>query len=155
MRTVHPVQSRRWLVAVPEGARFIGVDAGAETIKLIELQRNGTELSVTRWEIVEHGKKPGPALVEALQRWNWDSATGAAVCGRFAGQINLPPVPLKHAQVCGYRFLFGDEPATLVSIGSHSFSVLAMRPLDVRASSPTAVAPGRAKNNSGASCGNR
>ena len=118
MRTVH---------SVSDGARFVGVDAGAETIKLIELQRGGTELRVTRREIVEHGKKPGPALVETLRRWNWGSVTGAAASGRFASQINLPPVPLKQAQLRGYRFLFGDGPATLVNIGGHGFSVLDIR----------------------------
>ena len=73
----------------PDMAQFIGVDAGAETLKLIELQRCGTELRVTRKAIVEHGKKPGPVLVEALRRWDWRLVTGAAVSGRFASQFNL------------------------------------------------------------------
>jgi activator of 2-hydroxyglutaryl-CoA dehydratase len=111
----------------PDTAHFIGVDAGAETIKLIELERCRTELCITRQAIVEHGKKPGPVLVEALRGWDWHSVTGAAVSGRFASQINLPPVPVKQAQLRGYQFLYGDEPATLVNIGSHGFTVLEMR----------------------------
>jgi predicted CoA-substrate-specific enzyme activase len=108
-------------------SRFIGIDAGAETVKLVELVRDEDGLRVGRREIFEHGKKPGPALLDALQRWNWDLASGAAVSGRFASQVKLPRIPTKQAQLRGYRFLFGDEPATVVNIGSHGFSVLELR----------------------------
>jgi activator of 2-hydroxyglutaryl-CoA dehydratase/predicted nucleotide-binding protein (sugar kinase/HSP70/actin superfamily) len=109
------------------GTRFIGIDAGAETIKLIEVQRNEDGLRVSRREIVEHGQQPGPALVAALLCWDWDAADGAAVSGRFAGQIKLSRVPTKQALLRGYLFSFGDEPATIVNIGSHGFSVLELR----------------------------
>ena len=111
----------------PACARFIGIDAGAETIKLIEVQRNEDGLRVSRREIVEHGQQPGPALVAALRRWDWTTADGAAVSGRFAGQVKLPRIPAKQALLRGYRFSFGDEPATVVNIGSHGFSVLELR----------------------------
>lgn len=110
-----------------DGTRFIGVDAGAETIKLIELLRCGTALRVGRHEILEHGKKPGLALVAALRRWDWSTADGASASGRFASQLDLPRVPVKQALLRGYRFLFGEEPATIVNIGSHGFSVLELR----------------------------
>lgn len=127
MNTGGSTQSGRGEAQAPHGGRFIGVDAGAETIKLIEVRREGTALRVTRRAIVEHGKKPGPALVEALRPWDWESVAGAAVSGRFASQIQLPAVPVKQAQLRGYRFQFGEEPATLVNIGSHGFTVLEMR----------------------------
>ena len=111
----------------PAGVRFIGIDAGAETIKLIELRRDGDGLRVSRREILQHGKRPGSVLVEALRRWDWDTADGAAVSGRFAGQLKLPRVPTQQAMLRGYRFSFGDEPATIVNIGSHGFSVLELR----------------------------
>ena len=113
--------------AASASARFIGIDAGAETIKLVELRRAGDGLRVSRHEILEHGKNPGPALLEALRRWDWGTADGAAVSGRFAGQTGLPRVPTKQALLRGYRFSFGDEPATIVNIGSHGFSVLELR----------------------------
>jgi activator of 2-hydroxyglutaryl-CoA dehydratase/predicted nucleotide-binding protein (sugar kinase/HSP70/actin superfamily) len=104
------------------------LDVGAETIKLVELhQANGT-LCLARRELVEHGKKPGQRLREALADWNWPDIRGAAVTGRFSTQVNLPGIPIKQALLRGYRFLFGDEPATLVNIGSHGFSVLELRP---------------------------
>jgi activator of 2-hydroxyglutaryl-CoA dehydratase/predicted nucleotide-binding protein (sugar kinase/HSP70/actin superfamily) len=106
---------------------FVGIDVGAETIKLVELQRHEEGLRIRRTEILEHGKNPGPVLREALRRWDWSGVDGAAVSGRFSPQINLPRIPTKQAQWRGYRFLFGDEPATLVNIGSHGFTVLEVR----------------------------
>jgi hypothetical protein len=113
--------------ASSSGARFLGIDLGAETVKLIELFRDGHGLRAGRHEILEHGKKPGPALREALERWDWPQAAGAAITGRFASQVNLRRIPTKAAQVRGYRFLFGDEPATIINLGSHGFSVLEWR----------------------------
>ena len=107
--------------------RFVGIDVGAETIKLVELQRDEDGLRLGRFEIVEHGKNPGPVLRETLRRWDWPGVEGAAVSGRFSSQINLPRIPTKQAQLRGYQFLFGDEPATLVNIGSHGFTVLELR----------------------------
>lgn len=111
----------------PDAARFLGLDVGAETVKLLEVWRDGERLRVGRCEILEHGKKPGPVLLEALRRWDWSDADGAAVTGRFSAQLNLPRVPAKQAQLRGYHFVFGDEPATIVSIGSHGFTVLEVR----------------------------
>src|ERR1019366_2580278 len=107
--------------------RFLGLDVGAETVKFLELVSEGGNLHVGHREIFEHGKKPGRILRESLARWNWSIADGAAVTGRFSAQINLPRAPAKQAMLRGYRFLFGEEPATLVNIGSHGFSVLELR----------------------------
>jgi predicted CoA-substrate-specific enzyme activase len=108
-------------------SRFIGIDVGAETIKLLELLQEHDGLKVARREIIGHGKKPGPVLVEALRRWDWERVDGAAVTGRFAGQFRLSRIPTKQAQLRGYRFFFGEEAATIVDIGSHGFSVLELR----------------------------
>jgi activator of 2-hydroxyglutaryl-CoA dehydratase/predicted nucleotide-binding protein (sugar kinase/HSP70/actin superfamily) len=110
-----------------EAVRFIGIDIGAETVKLVELIGQAEELRLGRRELLEHGKKPGAALLRMLKEWDWHTATGAAICGRFAAQISLPQIPVKQAQLRGYRFLCGDEPATIVNIGSHGFSVLEVR----------------------------
>jgi len=109
------------------GGRFIGIDAGAETLKFVELVREGENLRVSRRQIREHGKKPGALLLESLREWDWASAAAAVITGRFATQVRLPRVPTKQAQIRAYRFLFGQEPATIVNIGSHGFSVLEIR----------------------------
>jgi hypothetical protein len=57
--------------------------------------------------------------------------TGAAVTGRLSRQVALLRVPPKQAQHLGYRLLSGDmNPVTIVSIGSHGFSVLELRGAD-------------------------
>ncbi len=112
---------------VPPAPRYIGIDAGAETIKIVEILKAGPILKVSRREVMEHGKKPGATLQELLTRWDWSTAAGAAITGRFASQVRLPQVPGKQAQIRGFRFLSDNEPATIVNIGSHGFSVLEMR----------------------------
>ncbi|MBI3853806.1 MAG: CoA activase [Verrucomicrobia bacterium] len=107
--------------------RFIGLDAGAETLKLVELHQTPQGFKVVRRRVIEHGKRPGPVLVEELKSWDWPSVKGAAVSGRFAQQFRLPQVPVKQAQLRGFRFNRGDCPATIISIGSHGFSVLELR----------------------------
>ena len=112
--------------------RFIGIDVGAETLKLVELERRGGELLWTRRELIEHKKEPGPAVLSALARWGWDEVAGAAVSGRLGRLLDLPRVPIKRAQAEGFRFRHAGaadaaSPATIVSIGSHGFSVLELR----------------------------
>lgn len=107
--------------------RYLGIDAGVETLKVVELLRDEGGLHIGRRGILEHGKKPGTVLWVALRRWNWEQVNGAAVTGRFASQFNLSPIPTKQAQLRGYQFFFGHEPATIVNIGSHGFSVLEVR----------------------------
>ena len=117
--------------AGPVGQRFLGLDVGAETIKLAELVRTPEGFRWTRRRIVEHGKEPGLVLKQLLREWDWETVTGAAASGRFSKQVALPRVPAKQAQARAFRFLGDDQPATLVSIGSHGFSVLELRPHDL------------------------
>ena len=110
-----------------EGSRFIGIDVGAETLKVVELLHSESGWRIGRREIIEHGKKPAPALLDVLNRMDWQTASKAAVTGRFAPQITLPRIPTKQAQLRGCRLLFGDSPVTVINIGSHGFSVLEVR----------------------------
>ncbi len=112
---------------VANGLRYLGIDLGAETLKVAEVTREGGELRWTRRRILEHGKEPAAALRQTLAEWDWDSVAGAAVSGRFSKQAALPRVPAKQAQARAFRFLHGSGPATVVSIGSHGFSVLELR----------------------------
>jgi len=109
--------------------RYIGIDVGAETVKVVELlQAEGGQLAVGRKILVEHHKDPGSAVIEALQDLDWPSVDGAAGTGRLARLLNLEKVPVKGAQMAGLERLFpGSGPTTLVSIGSHGFSVLEIR----------------------------
>ncbi|HSB21315.1 MAG TPA: BadF/BadG/BcrA/BcrD ATPase family protein [Anaeromyxobacteraceae bacterium] len=108
-------------------ARYIGIDVGAETIKVVELAGEGGPLRWTRRACADHHKDPGGALLALLAGWDWERVDGAAVSGRLGRLVALLRVPAKQAQAAGARFLFGDGPATVVSIGSHGFSVLELR----------------------------
>ncbi len=112
----------------PGPDRFLGIDIGAETIKVLELVKDTSGLRVARRRLVEHGKNPGPILLALAHEWDWGAVQSAAVSGRLGRQVNLLRVPVKQAQARGYHFLFGQQPATVVSIGSHGFSVLELRP---------------------------
>ncbi len=104
--------------------RYLGIDIGAETIKVVELVRDDGKLAWARRTIADHHKNPAPVLRGILREWEWEGIRGAAVTGRLSRQVTLPRVPAKQAQTVAYRFLRGDGPATIVSIGSHGFSVL-------------------------------
>ncbi|HSM92359.1 MAG TPA: BadF/BadG/BcrA/BcrD ATPase family protein [Anaeromyxobacteraceae bacterium] len=107
-------------------ARYVGIDIGAETLKLVEAVREGTggALSIVRRQAVDHGKEPAARLVELLRAWDWDGVEAAAVTGRLGRIAALPRLPVKQALAAGHRHLFGPVPATVVSIGSRGFSVL-------------------------------
>ncbi|MBI4818003.1 MAG: CoA activase [Deltaproteobacteria bacterium] len=107
--------------------RYVGVDVGAETVKIVELLREGPKLSVGRRFASEHRKEPGPLIQRVWKDWDLGSAVSAAVCGRLGRQLALERVPVKQAQAAGYRFLRGKSPGTIVSIGCHGFSVLELR----------------------------
>jgi predicted CoA-substrate-specific enzyme activase len=107
--------------------RYVGIDVGSETLKAAELVLEGGEFRIGRHEFIEHAKDPGAALVRLLQNWDWESVRGAAVCGRLGRQVNLAHIPAKQAMARGYRFLCHGESGTVVSLGSHGFSVLELR----------------------------
>ena len=110
--------------------RFIGIDVGAETVKLAELVREGGGLRCTRVQLEEHEKDPARVLPALLEAWGYPAAAGVAVCGRLARIFALPRVPEKLARAAGFRLLCDELPVTLVSIGSHGFSVLELREHD-------------------------
>jgi predicted CoA-substrate-specific enzyme activase len=107
--------------------RFVGIDVGAEAIKLAEVAREGEGLRLIRHALVPHGKEPGPRLLDLLRVWDWDSVSGAVATGRLGRQLAVERIPTKQALLYGFRFLYGEEPATVVNIGSRGFSVLEIR----------------------------
>lgn len=111
----------------PRVGRFLGIDVGAETIKIVEVACDDGGPQWRRRFLVEHHKDPQGCLTRHLTAFGWDDVTGAAVTGRLARLVNLPAVPVKRAQGAGCRFLLGNEPVSIVSIGGHGFSVQELR----------------------------
>ena len=104
--------------------RFLGVDIGAETLKLVELQRKGGRIHIRRTCRVDHGKDPQSAFGRLYREWGGETLDGAASTGRLSKQFALARVPIQQAQSRAFHFFHPDAAGTLVSIGSHGFSVL-------------------------------
>jgi predicted CoA-substrate-specific enzyme activase len=107
--------------------RYVGIDVGAEAIKVVELAGEPAALRWTRRAEVEHRGQPTVALAGLLAGFDWAGVAGAAVTGRLGSQVALPRVPQKQAQSAGAGYLVGDVPITVVSIGAHGCSVLERR----------------------------
>ena len=104
--------------------RFLGVDIGAETLKLVELQRKGGRFHIQRTCRVDHGKDPQSAFDRVYREWDGETLDGAASTGCLSKQFALTHVPIQQAQSRAFHFFHPDAAGTLVSVGSHGFSVL-------------------------------
>jgi len=108
-------------------ARFLGIDVGAETLRIVELVRELGELRCVRRQAVEHGKRPAAALEQTLRQWGGAPPAGVGATGRLARLMLAHQVPTQQALARGYRFFMPERPATVVSIGSRGFCALEMR----------------------------
>jgi predicted CoA-substrate-specific enzyme activase len=105
--------------------RFLGIDIGAETVKVAELIRRDARLEQGRRMVVDHGKEPQAAALQMLAELDWPSVHSAAATGRLSGVLRLHKVPIQAAQAAALAFRMPDHgPLMLVSIGSRGFSVL-------------------------------
>ncbi|HEX9243513.1 MAG TPA: acyl-CoA dehydratase activase-related protein [Anaeromyxobacter sp.] len=105
--------------------RYIGLDAGAETVKVVELAGEPGRLAWTRRARLDHQKDPAAALRGLLEGWGFAGADGASATGRLGRALALERIPGKQARVAGHRFLHGDgHAAAVIDIGAHGFSVL-------------------------------
>jgi predicted CoA-substrate-specific enzyme activase len=108
--------------------RFVGIDVGAETVKVVEVAGVAGELRWTRRARLDHHKEPEPVLRELLTSWGWDDVAAACATGRLGRQLTLSRVPGKQARLAGFRHLFGRERSVIVDVGAHGFSVLVTGP---------------------------
>ena len=117
------------MTAYPNGAlqRFLGIDAGAESLKLVELSKMDGQWRIVRRSRIDHRKEPQPLLQRLYSEWGGATMAGAALTGRLGRQFGFSRVPLQQAQSRAFRFYFPNTTGTLVSVGSHGFSVLEMR----------------------------
>jgi len=108
--------------------RFVGIDLGAETLKVVELIAGSGGLRIGRRRLVDHCKQPARAVREVLAELDWEGVTSAAATGRASRMLELGRVPPKAALARGVGHAFPQlDTVTVVSIGSHGFSVLELR----------------------------
>ncbi len=109
--------------------RYIGLDVGAETVKVVELAGAPGRLAWTRRARLDHQKDPPAALRGVLHEWGWDSAAAACATGRLGRSLAVERIPGKQARIAGHHFLHGNgKRAAVIDIGAHGFSVLALEP---------------------------
>ncbi|MCC6555646.1 MAG: CoA activase [Polyangiaceae bacterium] len=102
---------------------YLGIDLGAETIKLVALQERGGEMVITERLRVPHHEQPRVAVRALLDRQS--GALGLAAPGRLQRLLDVPAVPTKAALRRGARAVHPELRAvTVISVGAHGFSVL-------------------------------
>ncbi len=105
--------------------RIVGLDIGAETCKLVELNHTSDGYQWVRKALQLHHKQPLKVAMEMLQSIDFNQVSFAAVTGRGSRGLALERIPLKAAASRGMTFLYPKlEQATLISIGSHGFYLL-------------------------------
>ncbi|MDR4499129.1 MAG: acyl-CoA dehydratase activase-related protein [Candidatus Scalindua sp.] len=108
--------------------RYLGIDLGAETIKFILLERQNGQLVITYDSIITHDKNPIHAFKKGISTLDWESLTSVVTTGRISRVLNVERVPAKAALAKGVSHKYPEiKPVTVVSIGSHGFSVLELR----------------------------
>jgi predicted CoA-substrate-specific enzyme activase len=108
--------------------RYLGIDLGAETIKFILLERENGRLVITSDYILAHDKNPIHAFKKGISKFDWESLTSVVTTGRISRVLNVERVPTKAALAKGVSYKYSEiKPITVVSIGSHGFSVLELR----------------------------
>ncbi len=110
--------------------RYVGIDLGSETVKLVELRRDGPDAPLRLHDrvSVEHHKDPAGTLLRLLSALDWDGVTAATATGRGSRLLTCERVPTKAAMARGALHRHPDlVPGLVVHIGGHGFSVLELR----------------------------
>ncbi len=111
--------------------KYLGIDIGAENIRIAELSVIGSEKNYTLSSVVAHEKNPLEHLGRILATLPLTAYHGGAVTGRLAGLLDLSRVPTPRALASGFLAAHpGAFPSTLVCVGAHGFSVLELRDQD-------------------------
>ena len=105
-----------------------GIDIGSECIKIVSIVNEGGKYRSVETCCVEHHKQPHALLLRLLKEKGWGRECPTAVTGRLSRGLSLYRIPTKAALARGVRFTHPEfMPGTIVSIGSHGYSVLELR----------------------------
>jgi len=103
----------------------IGIDVGAETVKLVEVRSQNDTFEITRIDSMIHRKNPHAALSSLFSAVERTDNLRIAVAGRLSRVLQAGQVPTKAAIRRGVRLLHKDiDDVTVISIGAHGFCVL-------------------------------
>jgi len=126
--------------------RYLGIDVGAENVRLAVVEVSGTTSRVLDTTCLRHGGHARKSLADAAAAGALRGIAGAAATGRMASVLNMERVPVPRAMAGGFRAAHpAMDAATLVNIGSRGFGVLEMR----TARAPTYRQNGRCSQGTG------
>lgn len=104
---------------------YLGIDVGAETIRLVGLRARDQALEICLQREQPHGKDPQRALGALLQELALREVRAVAATGRLGRVLRVEQMPSKAALRLGVRVAHPElEELTVISIGAHGFSVL-------------------------------
>ncbi|MBU1069997.1 CoA activase [Myxococcota bacterium] len=103
--------------------KYLGIDIGAETVKLTILEASSDGMKWTGSTVLPHGGDPREIILRELG--DGTGFAGAAVTGRGAGVMTLAVVPAPRALERGVQYVHPQlRRATVLDAGAHGFSVL-------------------------------
>jgi activator of 2-hydroxyglutaryl-CoA dehydratase/predicted nucleotide-binding protein (sugar kinase/HSP70/actin superfamily) len=103
---------------------YIGIDVGAETIKVVKLEEHGARVLVADHTEAAHHKDPQGTILALLAALEVSGSHGMAATGRLSRVLRTESVPTKAAIRRGVRLVHSELAAvTVISIGGHGFSV--------------------------------
>ncbi len=103
--------------------KYLGVDIGAETLKLVVFEKHGNSMKCTSSTVHSHGGDIEGTLTGVLGET--PVFAGVGVTGRGAGRLRLMQVPLPRALEAGVRFWHPDlSRFTVLDAGAHGYCAL-------------------------------
>lgn len=103
----------------------LGIDIGAESVKVAVLEQQPGQLRVVLTQERQHQKEPERVLRELITELDLGDVRRIAVTGRLHALVQAHAVPSKAAMRRGARLLRPElDRMTVLAIGAHGFSVL-------------------------------
>lgn len=108
--------------------RAIGIDAGAESLKIVIVEQHNSDLVVTDRIFAEHYKKPFEVTSKILSKLSLTDDDLICTTGKNLSQLQYRRIPVKVAMTKGIKYLFKElEDVSVLSISSQGYSLLELR----------------------------
>lgn len=104
--------------------KYIGLDIGSSTIKMITLQSFDGRFRIINEIAVEHFNDLTSTLNAIFQNHNLELIGGICVTGSLSGVSKFQRIPSKYARLKGFKFLTDIDNCAVISIGHKTNSIL-------------------------------
>ena len=78
--------------------RYVGIDAGAETLKVVELREENGKLSLHEKKRIAHHTDPKAALRDILASMDFQTIDAIGACGSLGRMFSVMQIPHKVAR---------------------------------------------------------